>query len=54
MVAQAVGRLHPVPVEYVNVGDVFAESGDPEGLLNKYGLTAENVVGAAERAISRK
>lgn len=54
VVAQAVGRLHPVPLEYVNVGDAFAESGDPEGLLNKYGLTAENIVAAAERALGRK
>jgi transketolase len=54
VVAQAVGRLHPVPLEYVNVGDVFAESGDPEGLLDKYGLTAENIVGAVERAMARK
>jgi len=54
VVAQAVGRLHPVPLEYVNVGDAFAESGDPEGLLNKYGLTADNIVGAAERAMARK
>jgi len=54
VVAQAVGQVHPVPLEYVNVGDVFAESGDPEGLLEKYGLTADNIVGAVERAIDRK
>ena len=35
-------------IEYVNVGDTYAESGDPDGLIQKYGLTAENIVKAAK------
>lgn len=54
VVAQAVGQQAPAPLEFVNVGDTYAESGDPDGLLEKYGLTAENVVAAVRRAISRK
>ena len=54
VVAQVVCQSAPVPLEYVNVGDTYAESGDPDGLLEKYGLTAENVVAAVRRAISRK
>lgn len=54
IVAQTVASVQPVPMEFVNVGDTYAESGDPDGLLVKYGLTAENVAGAARRAVQRK
>lgn len=52
-VAAVVARTKPVPVEFVNIGDTFAESGDPLGLLQKYGLTAEAVVKAVEKVRSR-
>ena len=54
VVAQAVCQQHPVPIEFVNVGDLYAESGDPQGLLDKYGLTASAVSDATKQAISRK
>lgn len=53
-VAAALASTAPVPVEFVNLGDRYAESGKPEELFAKYGLTAEQVVRAAERAIGRK
>ncbi|HLW65196.1 MAG TPA: transketolase C-terminal domain-containing protein [Gemmataceae bacterium] len=46
-VAMSVVRQHPVPVRFVNLDDEFAESGSPEALLKKYGLTADNIVKAA-------
>lgn len=52
-VASVVARTVPVPMEFVNVGDTYAESGDPDGLLQKYGLTTEAVVQAAERVRGR-
>lgn len=54
VVSQAVVQHYPVPVECVDVGDVYAESGDPDGLLQKYGLTAEAVADAVQRATARK
>ncbi|MGC1274597.1 MAG: transketolase C-terminal domain-containing protein [Planctomycetaceae bacterium] len=48
VVAQVVSETHPVRMAYVDVGDTYAESGDPEGLLQKYGLTAENIVAAVK------
>ena len=54
VVAQAVSKLHPVPMEYVNVGDCYAESGDPDGLMVKYGLTPETVAAAVTKVIARK
>lgn len=53
-VAYAVGRRHPAPIEYLNLGDTYAESGTPHALFEKYGLTDDHVVAAAERALKRK
>ena len=53
-IANVAGRECPVPHEYVAVKDTFGESGVPKDLLVKYGLTAGNIVAAAEKAISRK
>lgn len=50
-----VASLHcPCPHEYVAVKDTFGESGTPMQLLEKYGLTADNIVKAVKKAMSRK
>jgi len=48
-VSMVVSQTNPVPMAYVNVGDCFAESGDPQGLLDKYGLTAAAIVEAVKK-----
>lgn len=53
-VAQLLGRNLPTPLEMVAVNDSFGESGTPDQLMEKYGLSTENIVAAAERVISRK
>jgi transketolase len=53
-VAQALVAGTPAPVEYVNLGDRYAESGKPDDLMEKYGMTAKNIVSAAERVLARK
>ncbi len=53
-VSQTVARHHPVPVELVGVNDRFGESGKPDELMKKFGLSASNIEEAALRAISRK
>jgi transketolase len=45
-VAMSAARQHPVPMRFVGIRDTFAESGTPEGLLAKYGLTAADIVRA--------
>ncbi|MDD2634475.1 MAG: transketolase family protein [Bacteroidales bacterium] len=52
--AQCVALNYPIPMDAVAVMDTFGESGKPEELMDKYGLTAENIVKAVEKAISRK
>lgn len=53
-IAQVASRHVPVPIEYVGTNDTFGESGKPVELLKKYGLDAEHIVAAAEKAIQRK
>src|SRR5690606_34098579 len=47
VVAMSAARQHPVPMRFVGIQDTFAESGKPEELLQKYGLTSAAIVKAA-------
>lgn len=53
-VAECLSSRRPVPLERVGLADTFAESGSPEDLLVKYGLTAAEIVRKARRALARK
>ena len=53
IVAQVLGEHFPVPLEMIAMSG-YAESGNPELLLAKYGLTAERIVAAVRKAVSRK
>ncbi|MBE6525078.1 MAG: transketolase family protein [Thermoplasmata archaeon] len=44
----------PVPLTRIGTRDTFGESGDPDELFKKYGLTAEDIAEAAKLSISRK
>ena len=48
----AAGR--PAPVEFINGGDRFGESGTPAQLMEAYGLDAAHIIAAARKAIGRK
>ena len=53
-VAQTLAATRPVPVEQVGIQDTYAESGKPDDLMVKYGLTAAKIVQAAQRVLKRK
>lgn len=53
-VAGLLARKRPTPQEFVAVHDSFGESGKPEELLEKYGLSTSEIVKSARRVISRK
>jgi transketolase len=53
-IAQLLSEKLPAPQEFVAVNDSFGESGTPEQLMLKYGLSAEAIVTAAEKAMNRK
>ncbi|MFT3984118.1 MAG: transketolase family protein [Lachnospiraceae bacterium] len=53
-VAEVIVKNRPTPVEMVGVEDQFGRSGPGEELLKLYGLTTENIIEKAKKAISRK
>jgi transketolase len=53
-VAMSAARQHPVPMRFVGINDTFAESGKPEELLAKYGLTAADILKAARDLPAKK
>ena len=53
-VAEAVCESCPVPVLRVGIQDVFGESGRPDELLEKFGLTPGAIVNAVKRVLTMK
>jgi transketolase len=43
-----------VPIEFIGLQDTFGESGAPEALPEKYGLTGPFIADAARRVCRRK
>ncbi len=53
-IARTLGVNLPSPIEFVGTKDTFGESGTPDQLMEKYGLTANDIVAASLKAIERK
>lgn len=53
-VARAVAHSTPVPMEFVGIRNTYAESGTPDQLMEKYGLTAANIISAVRAVLKRK
>ena len=53
-IARTLGVHLPTPLELVGTKDTFGESGTPDQLMEKYGLTANDIVAASLKAIERK
>ncbi len=53
-IAQTLVMNNPVPMEFVGVNDSFGESGTPEELMIKYGLTSVDIVKKAKAVLERK
>ena len=53
-VAEVLVENCPVPMTRVGVADQFGESGLPDELLEKHGLTAANIAAQAKAVIARK
>ena len=53
-VAECLCESGCAPLERVGTKDTFGESGKPADLMVKYGLTADDIVAAAKKSISRK
>ena len=52
--AKSCRKNYPAPMEIIGVKDRFGESGEPSELLEKFGLTAKDIVEAVKRVLKRK
>jgi transketolase len=52
-VAMSAARQKPVPMRFIGLNDTFAESGPPEALLAKYGLTAGDILKAVKELVGK-
>jgi transketolase len=53
-VAEVLAQTQPCPIEFIGVKDTFGESGEPDELAEKFGLTGSYIADAARRVIFRK
>ena len=53
-VMEVLGENIPVPVERIGVRDCFGQSGEPDQLMDEYGLRSRNIVEAIKKVVRRK
>jgi len=53
-VAEVLAKNFPVPIEFIGMQDSFGESGKPQQLLEKFNMTAADIVTGAKKVIRRK
>ena len=53
-IAEVLGEKQPTPMVRVGIKDTFGESGRPQELLEKYGLTKLNLVKAVHEVLAKK
>lgn len=53
-VAEVLSARCPVPIEMVAVKDTFGESGQPQELMDKYGLNAAQIIASVKTVMRRK
>ncbi|MCL4417454.1 MAG: transketolase family protein [Actinobacteria bacterium] len=53
-VAEVLGENYPIPLKRIGLADTFAESGEYELLLDKYGMSSKHIAEAAKNVIKMK
>ena len=53
-VSECLSEHNPVPIRFVGMPDSFGESGEPEELLEKYGMTKEKIIASVFDVIKIK
>lgn len=53
-VAELLAAKRPVPQEFIGVRDQFGESGEPDELLEKFGMGVSHIKEACRKAVARK
>ncbi|MDA3951409.1 MAG: transketolase family protein [Spirochaeta sp.] len=54
VIAETLSSAYPVPLERVGVQDTYGESGEPDEILEAYGLTSHAIVASALKVVDRK
>jgi transketolase len=53
-VAEILAQEHPVPIEFIGVRDQFGQSGEPNELIEHYGMGVESIKKAVKKVINKK
>ena len=53
-IAECLGENYPVPARRVGIMDTFGESGEPNQLLEKFGLTSANIIKSVKDVLKVK
>jgi transketolase len=53
-VAEVLAKHCPTPIEFVGMQNTFGESGEPNALLEKYGLGKDSIMRAVKKVLRRK
>ena len=53
-VAECLAKNYPVPQEFIGINDSFGESGQPQELMDAYGLNQSAIIAAVKKVIARK
>jgi len=53
-VAEFLAKIYPVPIEFIGVSDQFGQSGEPEELIEHYGMGVSHIKSATLKVLKRK
>ncbi len=53
-VAEVLAKNFPTPMEFIGMQNVFGESGAPEELIEKYGMSPKSIKAAVKKVLKRK
>ncbi|MBU3922838.1 transketolase family protein [Patescibacteria group bacterium] len=53
-VAEYLSKNKPVPIEMIGVQDRWGESGDPDELIEKFGMGVDSIIKAVKKVINKK
>jgi transketolase len=52
--AEFFAKVHPVPMRMIGIQDRFGESGQPNELMERFGLTANDIVRASKELLEQR
>jgi transketolase len=53
-VAECLAQTLPTPIEFLGVHDAYGQSGQPNELIEKYGMGVKDIIQAVKRVVDRK